>query len=158
MHQNVFEEELLAEIPHLRKYALSLTRDPSDANDLVQDCILRALENWRRFRKGTYMRRWLFTILRNRHFDGCRQRGRRGAHISLENCKPSSFCQRGPQEDWMELRECEHKLSKVRPRDQKILLLSVFSQLSQKEIAARLNVAEGTVRSRLSRTRAELRA
>lgn len=153
-----FETELVSEVPHLKNYALSLTQDPSDANDLVQDSILKALEKKHQFRRGTYMRRWLFTILRNRFLDGWRKTDRRGTHIPIENCRPSGLSQPGSQEHWMELRECEHRLRQTRPVDRLILLLSVFSALSHKEIAARLGIPEGTVRSRLSRTRAELRA
>jgi RNA polymerase sigma-70 factor (ECF subfamily) len=154
-----FERELLPEIPHLQNYALSLTKDPSEASDLVQGCILRALEKQEQFSSGTHMRRWLFTILRNRYLDGWRQIGRRGPHVPLEECRPlDALGQPGAQDDWIELRECERRLREVRPMDRIILLLSVFSALSHKEIADRLGIAEGTVRSRLSRTRADLRS
>ncbi|SDD46501.1 RNA polymerase sigma factor [Ruegeria marina] len=156
-HLDEFENELLPELPHLRNYALSLTQDSSEASDLVQDCILKALENRHRFRRGTYMRRWLFRILRNRFLDGWRKKHRRGTHIPIEDCHPSGLSQPGSQEHWMEIRDCERKLSQARPADRMLLLLSVFSALSHKEIANSLGVAEGTVRSRLSRTRAELR-
>ena len=153
-----FEGALLQEIPHLRNYALSLTKDLSDADDLVQDCILRALEKREQFSAGTRMRRWLFTILRNRYLDGWRQRNRRGAHIPIDDCPSSGLGQAGSQEDWIKLKECEGKLGRVRPVDRVILLLSVFFPLSHKEIAACFGVAEGTIRSRLSRKRTDLRA
>lgn len=156
--RDAFERELLSEIPHLRNYAISLTHDPIEANDLVQDSVLKALEKRDQFRLGTYMRRWLFTILRNRFVDGWRRKDRQGEHVPLDECRPSGIGQPASQEDWMELKECESKLSKLRPVDRMILLLSVFSELSHKEIASRLDIAEGTVRSRLSRTRAELRS
>lgn len=152
-----FESELLQEIPHLQNYALSLTRNSSEACDLVQDCVLRALENWHRFQEGTHLRRWLFTILRNRHLDGCRRRTRRGASIPIEDCRSPNLSQPASQEDWVELRECQRRLNEVRPCDRKILLLSVFSSLSHSEIADEMDIAEGTVRSRLCRTRAQLR-
>lgn len=157
-HRDAFEGELLPEIPHLQSYALSLTHDAAEASDLVQDCVLKALENRHRFQSGTYMRRWLFTILRNRFLDGWREKDRRGTHVPIEDCRLLGLSQRGSQEEWMEVRACERKLSQLRQSDRLILLLSVFSALSHKEIADRLGIAEGTVRSRLSRTRASLRS
>lgn len=157
-HHDEFEEELLPELPHLQNYALSLTQDPSDASDLVQDCVLKALEHRQRYHSGTHMRRWLFTILRNRYFDGWRKKDRRGTHIPIEACQSAGLSQPGSQDDWMEVRECERKLAKVRSSDRIILLLSVFSSLSHREIADRVGMAEGTIRSRLSRTRAEIRS
>ncbi|MHA7886441.1 RNA polymerase sigma factor [Roseicyclus sp.] len=153
-----FEDDLLHEIPHLRNYAISLTRDAADAGDLVQDAVLRALEKRDRFIPGSEMRRWLFTILRNRFLDGWRKRSRRGHHVPIEDCPSHGLGQPASQDDWMELKECEESLSRMRAVDRAILLLSVFSALSNRDIARRLGVAEGTVRSRLSRTRADLRA
>lgn len=153
-----FESNLVLEIPHLRNYALCLTKDTSDAGDLVQDSVLRALEKRDQFIPGTEMRRWLFTILRNRFRDSWRKRNRRGPHIPIEDCPSFGLGQPGSQEDWLELKECVRNLSRVNRVDRAILLLSVFSSLSHRQIAERLGVAEGTVRSRLSRTRADLRA
>ena len=152
-----FEASLLNVMPHLETYALSLTRDPAEAKDLVQDCVLRALENWKRFEAGTHIRRWLFTILRNRHVDRLRQLDRRGANIPFEDCHSPDLGRPPPQDAWIALREFERKLGSVRSCDRAILQLSVLSPLSHKEIADKLEIAEGTVRSRLSRTRAELR-
>lgn len=157
--RDAFEAELIREVPHLQNYALSLTRDPARAGDLVQDCVVRALESWGGYRPGTHMRRWLFTILRNRYLDVCRREVRRGKPISLEDCRPSSgLAQPASQEDWIEVRELLRRLRGIRTCDRNVLLLCVFSQLSQSEIAKRLGIAEGTVRSRLSRARALLRS
>lgn len=156
--QDAFGDELLGQLPHLRNYALSLTQDPAEASDLVQDCVLKALEKRHQYTEDTYMRRWLFTILRNRYLDQWRQRSRRGPQVPVEDCPQASLSRPASQDDWMELRSCQQELGKLGPCDRAILLLSVFSPLSHKEIAAALDVAEGTVRSRLSRTRAQLRA
>jgi len=154
-----FETHLIEEIPHLRNYARSLAREPSEASDLVQDSVLRALEKRNQFSRGTHMRRWLFTILRNRHLDRRRQRGRRGPHIPIEDCgSAAGLAQAASQEDWLTVRETEWKLRRLRPVDRITLLLCVFTSLSHKDIADRAGIAEGTVRSRLSRGRAELRA
>lgn len=153
-----FEKDLIHEIPHLQAYALSLTRNAADAGDLVQDALLRALEKRGRFTPGSQMRRWLFTILRNRYLDGWRKRSRRGRHLPLEDCPSHGLGRPASQDDWIELKDCEERLARMRAVDRAILLLCVFSALSNGQIASRLGVAEGTVRSRLSRMRAELRA
>lgn len=153
-----FENELLAQVPHLRNYALSLTQDPAAASDLVQDCVLKALEKRHQYEKDTHMRRWLFTILRNQYLDQWRQRTRRGTHVPVEECSSASLSQPACQDDWMELMTCHRKIAELGTYDRSILLLSVFSPLSHKEIAEALDIAEGTVRSRLSRARAYLRA
>jgi len=153
-----FSNELLSQLPDLRNYALSLTQDPVEASDLVQDCVLKALEKRHQYRKDTYMRRWLFTILRNRYFDRWRQRTRRGAHVPVDDCPQEALSHPPSQDDWIELKNCQRKLGNLGSHDRSILLLSAFSPLSHKEIASALDVAEGTVRSRLSRARAHLRA
>lgn len=153
-----FDTELLAQLPDLRSYALSLTHDPNEANDLVQDCMLKALEKRHQYQADTFMRRWLFTILRNRYLDNWRQRSRRGSHMPVEECTSVVLSRPASQDDWMELRTCQRRMAELGTYDRAILLLSVFSRLSQKEIAARFDVAEGTIRSRLSRARAFLRA
>jgi len=68
-------EELL---PHLRRYARALTRDPDGADDLVQDTLERAIARRDRYRPGTSLRSWSFTLMHNLHIDQCRGRQRRG--------------------------------------------------------------------------------
>jgi RNA polymerase sigma-70 factor (ECF subfamily) len=144
-------------MPDLRHYALSLTRDPVEAEDLVQDCLVRAIDRRHHFEPGTHLGRWLFTILRNLHVDSCRKRRRRGVQVTWDEAMPATS--RPPsQEHWIELMDVARSLRELRPCDRDILMLCTFSNLSQREIATRLNVAEGTVRSRLSRARAALSA
>src|SRR5687768_9884045 len=68
--------EMLAAIPHLRAFAVSLTGNPDYADDLVQAAILRGLEHLDKFQPGTSMQAWLFTILRNRFYTEIRRRRR----------------------------------------------------------------------------------
>jgi RNA polymerase sigma-70 factor (ECF subfamily) len=153
--RRAFDDELTAHLPDLRNYALSLTRDRAAAEDLVQDCVVRALRRRNQFRPGTHLGRWLFTILRNLHIDGCRQRTRRGPHVDIADTKPAPS--RPPsQEQWVQILDIAREMHRLRPCDRDVLILTAFSRLSQKQIARRLEVAEGTVRSRLSRARASL--
>jgi RNA polymerase sigma-70 factor (ECF subfamily) len=154
--RGVFEADLRDRLPDLRHYALSLTRDPVEAEDLVQDCLVRAIDRRHHFEPGTHLGRWLFTILRNLHVDSCRKRRRRGVQVPWDEAMPATS-RPASQEHWIELMDVARALRGLRPCDRDILMLCAFSSLSQREIATRLNLAEGTVRSRLSRARTALR-
>ncbi len=69
-------DELIAAIPSLRAFALSLTNDPTRADDLVQDALVRAWSSFDRFERGTNLHAWLFTILRNNLYSEHRKRRR----------------------------------------------------------------------------------
>lgn len=150
-----FGEAIVREIPTLRRYALSLVRNPWQADDLVQDCALRAMRKRHQFFPGSHRRRWLFTILRNLHLDWRRQCARRGPHVDLEEAK-AEMGKHAPQDDWMALVDLCRTLKALRPCQREVLFLNAFSRLSQRDIAHRLGIAEGTVRSRLSRARSVL--
>jgi RNA polymerase sigma factor (sigma-70 family) len=69
--------QIEALIPRLRRYARAMTRDPVAADDLVQDCLVRALGKIHQWEQGTDLRAWLFTILHNQHVSLARQAARR---------------------------------------------------------------------------------
>jgi RNA polymerase sigma-70 factor (ECF subfamily) len=153
--QDAFFLELQAEIPHLRRYAQALTRCRENADDLTQTVLERALTNSARFRSGTHLRRWLFTIARNAYRDERRLLARHGDHMSigdwLEEAQGLS-----PQEKHLELAEVANRIARLRPEDRVVLELRVFSGLSTRQIAMTMGVAVGTVKSRLSRARQAL--
>src|SRR3546814_16465136 len=72
-----FKRDLLASLPNLRAFAVSLTGRHDKADDLVQDTIIKAWANQTSFTAGTNMRAWLFTILRNEFYSQLRKRGRK---------------------------------------------------------------------------------
>ncbi len=78
MVEDTLRDQMLAAIPHLRAFAVSLTNHPDRADDLVQDTILRAWANSDRFERGTNLNAWLFTILRNLFHSEYRKRKRWG--------------------------------------------------------------------------------
>lgn len=157
MCRHNFSSQLKAELPHLRRYAISLTRDGDKADDLVQDCVVRALSRSEQYQDGTHLRRWLFTIVRNINLDGQRRNTRRGVHVPVED-HANDMKQPATQEDHMELRQVEERIDELRPCDRKILYLCVFSDLAQDQIARRMDIPVGTVKSRLSRARQQLAA
>jgi len=76
--------EIEPHIPALRRYAWALVRNQDAADDLVQDCLERAISRWHLRRPDGDPRAFLFTILRNLYVNTLRQRGRRGTHVELE--------------------------------------------------------------------------
>ncbi len=155
--QTDLSQRIQEEIPHLRRYAGALTRDRADMEDLVHDCVERALSRSDQFRPGTDFRRWLFTILRNIHIDGRRKTARRGHHLPIEDWHAETRSP-APQYHYLRLGEVQERLNALRPCDRSIVLLSVFDGMDQDRIARRMNVAVGTVKSRLSRARRALAA
>src|SRR5216684_4604342 len=76
------------EIPRLRRYARALTRDINAADDLVQDCLTRALSKVHLWQKGTDLRAWLFTILHNQYVNHVRRAVREGSAVGLSDSEP----------------------------------------------------------------------
>jgi RNA polymerase sigma-70 factor, ECF subfamily len=148
--------DIEAEIPRLRRYARALTRDAIAADDLVQDCLTRALEKLHLWRQGTDLRAWLFAVLHNQHINHLRRAAREGAAVRLNEREP--LLARAPQQGGrLELRDLERAIAKL-PMDQRsVILLVGLEGMSYGEVAAVLDVPVGTIRSRLSRGREALR-
>jgi RNA polymerase sigma-70 factor (ECF subfamily) len=150
-------QQIAEEIPHLRRYAHSLSRHADDGDDLMQTALERALRHIHQFQPGTGMRRWLFTIVRHAHIDERRKHARRPRHCSVDDYGAEPAGPAG-QEHHVELEEVVRRLGTLRATDRFIVRLSAVEGLPQKEIADRLGVATGTVKSRLWRARQALAA
>jgi RNA polymerase sigma-70 factor (ECF subfamily) len=143
------------EIPRLRRYARALTRDHNAADDLVQDCLARALGKVHLWEEGSDLRAWLFTILHNQHVNHVRRAVREGNAIGLsEHAMPSSTPNQGRR---LELRDLERAMNKLPEEQRSVILLVGLEGMRYEEVAAVLDVPVGTVRSRLSRGREMLR-
>ena len=145
--------DITSHIPRLRRYARALTGDSSAADDLVQDTLERA---WRRlalWRTGSDLRAWLFTIMHNIFVNQLRNNPRK---LALE-LPGSELSLATPQEDRLILRDLNKALANL-PHDQReVLLLIGLEQMTYEEAAEVLAVPLGTVMSRLSRGREQLR-
>ncbi len=150
--------EIADELPHLRRYALSLARDAALAEDLVQDTALRAIERADGYAPDTHLRRWLFTILRNASIDRGRKAARRGPQLELDEAGEGALARPPAQEDSLALDEVRRRIEWLAPGERRIIRMSVVEGLAHAEIAERTGVAVGTVKSRLSRVRAKLAA
>jgi RNA polymerase sigma factor (sigma-70 family) len=142
-------------IPALRRYARALLRNPTAADDLVQDCLERAVSRWHQRREGN-ARSWLFTILHNLAVNQFRQSASRGRHVTIDETNEDDFGQDAVQEQTLMYRDVLDKLAKL-PDDQRaVLLLVAVEDLSYAEAAKVLDIPIGTVMSRLSRARERL--
>src|SRR3954447_10250132 len=145
---------LEAQIPALRRYAYGLVREPDMADDLVQDCLERALSRWYLRRSEEDLRAWLFTILRNLYINAYRARRRRGPSGRLDEALSAGT---SDPESGIEARAALAALDQL-PEDQKSLLLLIAVEgLSYEEAAKVLGIPIGTVMSRLSRARQRFR-
>jgi RNA polymerase sigma-70 factor, ECF subfamily len=142
-------------IPAMRRYARSLLRDRAAADDLVQDCLERAVGHWSRC-KDPNRRAWIFTIVHNLAITRLRRSASRPRHIAIDDAPEEIFAQEPSQEDGLRYRELLEAVDRL-PEDQKsVLLLITVESLSYAETAGILNIPVGTVMSRLSRARERL--
>lgn len=142
-------------IPALRRYARTLLRDRSAADDLVQDCLERAVSHWSQ-RKNANARAWIFTILHNLAMTRLRSSSIRPRHIAIEDEQDDTFAQAPAQEDGLRYRELLQALDRLPEEQKSVLLLATVEGLSYVETAAVLAIPLGTVMSRLSRARERL--
>jgi RNA polymerase sigma-70 factor (ECF subfamily) len=152
---NDFARLLEAEIPRLRRYARALTRDLSRADDLVQSCLTRAIAKQHLWQYGTDLRAWLFTILHNQYVNDVRRSAREGNSVELDEASMLAVASNAIPS--LQLRDLEIAMGKLQPEQRQVILLVGLEGMAYEEVAAILGVPVGTVRSRLSRGRDQLR-
>lgn len=146
---------LEGEIPHLRRFARYLARDVSLADDLVQECLTRAVANIDSWQSGTNLRAWLFVILRNAFLN--ERRKKKHDTVPLADDGHPALTVTGGQESGMALKEVNDALLKLSHDHREIIMLIGVEGMSYEEVSAILDVPLGTVRSRLARARQALR-
>jgi RNA polymerase sigma-70 factor, ECF subfamily len=147
-------EAVLAAVPSLRAFAISLSGNVDRADDLVQETLLRALVNIDSFEPGTNLSAWLFTILRNLFRSEYRKRRREvedgdGTYAESLKSQPE-------QEARVEFREFRTALAKLPPDQREALILVGASGFSYEEAANICGCAVGTIKSRVNRARTRL--
>lgn len=147
-------DEIEARIPALRRYARGLTRDRDAADDLVQDCLERAVAKRHLWRRDGPVLHWLYRIMTNRHRDGLRRAGPPLVAIDSLAAPPT---QPGGQEARLDLRALQDALMRLPADQRRALLLVAVEGLSFDEAARVLNIPKGTLMSRIGRARAQLR-
>ncbi len=140
--------------PRLRRYARALTRDPVAADDLVQDCLERALAKKRLFTPDTDLRAWLFTIMHNVHIDAVRRN--KMTTVSLDEMGDLMVTPPA-QEPAIRIRDLAVALERLPDDQREVVLLVGLEGMSYKAVAEVLATPIGTVMSRLARGRDRLR-
>jgi RNA polymerase sigma-70 factor (ECF subfamily) len=148
-------ESLSPLVPALRRYARALLRERTAADDLVQECLERAIERWHQRRAGD-PRAWLFAILHNLAISQLRQSSRRGLHVALDESAARAPSRAATQELSLQHAELLRALAELTEEHRAVLLLVSVEDLSYAEAAHVLDVPVGTVMSRLSRARTTL--
>jgi RNA polymerase sigma-70 factor (ECF subfamily) len=147
-------DRLAGAVPRLRAFAISLARDVTKADDLVQDTILKAWSNMDKFDPKTNLDAWLFTILRNTFYSSLRKTRREvqdtdGVHAAALSEKPA-------HDSRLAFKDFQRAFDTLSPEHREVLILVGASGFSCEEAAGMMGVAVGTVKSRASRARKRL--
>ena len=150
-----FHDLIVLNLPSLRQQAMALTRNRTEADDLLQATIVSALAARESFTIGTNFRAWMHRILRNRFVSNIR---RRRETVDLDDAPAALLVRSGGQLerlDILELRRCLLRL----PANQRLILLMISLQgLSYEEASVQTGVSVGTLKCRVFRARAQLSA
>lgn len=144
------------QIPHLRRYAFALTRDRDTADEIVQDCLERALRKRHLWKRSGGIRSWLFRILYRQSIDHHR-RLRTDTILAEASVIDSAVTQPANQEHRVDCLKIGEALDRLPTEQRAVVLLAALEGLPYDEIADITGVPIGTVRSRLSRARETLR-
>jgi RNA polymerase sigma-70 factor (ECF subfamily) len=143
--------EVLKHIPALRAYARGLTKQADDADDLLQQTLMKAIANISKFQKGTNLRAWLFTIMRNSFLTDIRIRTRESpGAMDCASTVPVSW---PTHEAYITAQRLNDAIARLPPRYREILMLVVVIGESYEDAAALCGCAVGTVKSRVNRAR-----
>lgn len=159
-----FESEVLPHLPALRRLATRFVDAIADADDLIQETMLRACRKWYQYEPGTNVRAWLMTIMRNCYVNAYRTAKRRPVMVEYDDAVqpgdpvrqiPSGTGSRGPA---LTDDRVINVLEELPPNHRQVLLLSDLDGVPLAEIARVLKIPLGTVKSRVHRARRQARA
>lgn len=161
-----FEREALAHLDALREQALSLTGgNEARAQDLVQETLLKAYESWGSYEAGTNCKGWLMTILRNKFISEFRKQKRQPTRLGLDDLGDRTYFEAwgddaDPAEEFYEniiAQDVVRALEELPDHFRVTVVLSDLRDFQYQEISDQLKIPVGTVKSRLSRARRQLR-
>jgi len=147
-------DELMSHLGAMRAFAMSLTRNAANADDLVQDTIVKAWTNMDKFAEGTNMRAWLFTILRNTFYSNRRKMKREvpdidGTHAAGRSEKPA-------HDGHLAMADFKVAFDQLPDEQREALILVGASGFSYEDAAQMCGCAVGTIKSRANRGRSQL--
>lgn len=156
VHMAEFGLMVSEHIPNLRRYARVLVRDAVHAEDLVQDCLERAISREHLWREGTNLRAWLFTILHNLYINQYLRHGSVGTMVPLVDEHTHLSCP-ARQYHSVTLKDLARAFDRLPEQEQQVVLMVGLDGMQYEDAAEALGVPMGTVKSRLSRARRRLR-
>jgi RNA polymerase sigma-70 factor (ECF subfamily) len=151
-----FLQQLERWSPNLRRYARALTRNAEQADDLVQDCLERAISRRHLWNEDGNTRAWLFTIMHNIHANETRKHAVRPTTVPIDD-RDGHLARPADQLSHVAGLELATALDELPADQRQVILLVALEGMSYSEVAETVGVAPGTVMSRLSRGRARLR-
>ncbi|MCH8494971.1 MAG: sigma-70 family RNA polymerase sigma factor [Balneolales bacterium] len=166
--QQDFRAEMIPHLDALYNFALRLTTDPTDAEDLVQDTIVKAFRFFNSYEKGTNAKAWLFRILKNSYINNYRKKSKQPHQVDYDEVSTYYETVRSEQSDTTDMEDIMYRellddqvtraLEKLPEDFRTVVLLCDVEGFTYEEIANMLDVPIGTIRSRLHRGRNLLRA
>ena len=147
-------DELVEHLPAMRAFAISLTRNGATADDMVQDTVVKAWTNIDKFERGTNMRAWLFTILRNTYYSSRRKTRREVADI--DGVHSDNLAEKPAHDGRLQMTDFRDAFAQLSDEQREALLLVGASGFSYEEAAEMCGVAVGTIKSRTNRARQRL--
>ncbi|MCO6381825.1 MAG: RNA polymerase sigma factor [Vannielia sp.] len=147
-------EEIVEHLPAMRAFAMSLARNSAQADDLVQDSVVKAWSNFDKFKPGTNLRAWLFTILRNTFYSARRKSGREVADV--DGVMAGSLASKPDHDGRLALADFQRAFTTLPDEQRETLWLVGALGMSYDEAAETVGCAVGTVKSRANRARARL--
>lgn len=147
-------EQIVEHLPALRAFAMSLSRNSAQADDLVQDTVVKAWTKFDKFQQGTNLRAWLFTILRNTFYSGRRKAQREVADV--DGVFSANLASKPDHDGRLAMKDFEVAFAKLPDEQREALILVGASGFSYEEAADMCNCAVGTIKSRANRGRAKL--
>jgi RNA polymerase sigma-70 factor (ECF subfamily) len=149
-----WRDAVIALLPPLRAFAWSLSRNSADADDLVQDTLIKAWTHQDKFEPGSNLRAWLFTILRNTYYTAVVKRRR---EVADEDGKHAARLTAAPTQDWsVAIKATQAALQRLPAEHREALILVGAAGLTYEEAAEICGCALGTIKSRVNRARARL--
>lgn len=152
--QAISRGEVVQLIPALRAFARTFHRDVSDADDLVQETLTKAIANIHQFQPNTSMKSWLFTIMRNTFYTRIKKSTRESPGVA--DCASLKPVAQASQEWSARAREVDEALQKLPDQQREVIMLICILGVSYEEAAQVCGCAMGTIKSRLNRARATL--
>jgi len=153
-HDSALRDDLVAAIPNMRAFAISLCGNRDRADDLVQEALVKAWKHLDSFEVGTNLKAWLFTILRNAYFSELRKTKREVADI--DGLIAGRVAVPAEQHAHLDLKDLASALSELPPDQREALILVGAEGFSYEDAAGIAECAVGTVKSRVNRARAKL--